>query len=170
MLKGSQFQELLPNFYTCCVLSHSLMSDSLQPHGCSPLGSSVHGDSPGQNIGVSCHALLSGILPTEGLNPGLQHCRLILYHLSHQGSPRILVWEAYPFSRGASWLRNWTGVSFMAGWFFTSWATQEALQVWAPCILYMNLAGVLVRGWLSDTPHFCFWEILFPILSWICQG
>ena len=50
MLKGGQFQEHLPNFYTCCVLSHSLMSDSLQLHGCSPLGSSVHGDSPGQNI------------------------------------------------------------------------------------------------------------------------
>ena len=32
------------------------------------------------------------IFPTQGLNPGLPHCRLILYHLSHQGSPRILEW------------------------------------------------------------------------------
>ena len=65
-------------------------------------GSSVHGDSPGKNTGVSCHALLQGIFPTQGLNPGLPYSRWILYHLSHQGSPRILEWVAYPFSRGSS--------------------------------------------------------------------
>ena len=48
--------------------------------------SSVHGDSPGKNIGVSCRALLQGIFPTQGLNPGLLNCRQILYHLTHQGS------------------------------------------------------------------------------------
>ena len=50
-------------------------------------GSSVHGDSPGNNTGVGYHALLQGIFPTQGLNPGLLHCRQILYNLSHQGSP-----------------------------------------------------------------------------------
>ena len=50
-------------------------------------GSSVHGDSPGKNTGVGCHALLQGIFPTQGLNPGLSHCKWILYHLSHQASP-----------------------------------------------------------------------------------
>ena len=53
---------------------------------CSPPGSSVHGDSPGKNTGVGCHALLQGIFPTQGLNPGLPHCRWILYQLSYQGS------------------------------------------------------------------------------------
>ena len=53
----------------------------------SPPGSSVHGDSPGKNIGVSCHALLRGIFPTQGLNLGLLHCRQILCHLSRQWSP-----------------------------------------------------------------------------------
>ena len=67
---------------------------------CSPPGSSVHGESPGQNSGVGCHALLQGIFPTQGSNPGLPHCRWILYHLSHQGSPRILEWVAYSFSKG----------------------------------------------------------------------
>jgi len=43
----------------------------------SPLGSSVHGDSPGKNTGVSCYALLQGIFPTQGSNPGLPHCRHI---------------------------------------------------------------------------------------------
>ena len=36
---------------------------------------------------MGCHALLQGIFPTQGSNPGLLHCRGILYHLSHQGSP-----------------------------------------------------------------------------------
>jgi len=38
--------------------------------------------------GVGSHSLLQGIISTQGLNPGLLHCRLILYHVSHQGSPR----------------------------------------------------------------------------------
>ena len=60
--------------------------------GYSRLGSSVHEDSPGKNAGVGCHALLQGIFPIWGSNPGLLQCRWILYHLSHQGSPRILEW------------------------------------------------------------------------------
>ena len=40
---------------------------------------------------------------------------------------RILEWVAMPFSRGAFWPRNWTRVSCIAGRFFTSWATREAL-------------------------------------------
>ena len=65
---------------------------------CSLPGSSVHGDSTGKNIGVGCHAL-QGIFPTQGSIPGLLHCGQILYQLSHQGSPRIVEWVAYPFSR-----------------------------------------------------------------------
>ena len=53
---------------------------------CSLPRSSVHRSSPGKNTGVGCHALLQGIFPTQGLNPGLPHCRRILYHLSHQGT------------------------------------------------------------------------------------
>ena len=73
------------------------------PMDCSPPGSFVHGDSPGKNTGVGCHALLQGIFPiTQGPNPGLLHCRQALYHLSHQGSPGILKKVPYSFSRGAS--------------------------------------------------------------------
>ena len=57
---------------------------------CSPPGSSVHGDFPGKNTRVGCHALLQGIYPTQGLNLGLPHCRWILYCLSHHRSSRIL--------------------------------------------------------------------------------
>ena len=49
-----------------------------------------------------CHALLQGIFPTHGSNPGLQLCMRIFYHLNHQGSSRILEWVVCPFSRGFS--------------------------------------------------------------------
>ena len=61
------------------------------------------------------------IFPIQGSNPGLLHCRQIFYQLSHQGSPRILEWVAYPFSNGSSWPRNWTRVSWIACGFFTSY-------------------------------------------------
>ena len=80
-------------------------------------------NSPGQNTGVGSLSVLQGIFPTQGSNPDLPHCRWILYQLSHQGSPRILEWVAYLFSSRSSWPRNWTGVSWIAGSFFTSWAT-----------------------------------------------
>ena len=84
---------------------------------CSPLGSSVHGDSSGKNTGVGCHALLQGIFPIQGSNTGLPYCRQFLYCLSHQGSPRILEWVAYPFSTGSSQPRNQTRVSCIIGGF-----------------------------------------------------
>ena len=62
--------------------SYSVVSDSWRPHGLySPW------NSPGQNTGVDRHSLPQGIFPTKRANPGLPHCRQILYQLSHQGSP-----------------------------------------------------------------------------------
>ena len=58
------------------------------PRDCGLPGSPVHGDSPGQNTGVRCHALLQGTFPVQGLNPSPLSCRQILYHLTHQGSPQ----------------------------------------------------------------------------------
>ena len=76
--------------------------------------------------GVGSLSLLQGIFPTQGSNPGLLHCRWILYQLSHKGSPRILEWVAYPFSSGSSQPRNRTGVSCIAGGFFTNQVIREA--------------------------------------------
>ena len=45
-------------------------------------------DSPGKNTGVGCHFLLQGIFPAQESNPGLVHCRQILYHLNHLGSSK----------------------------------------------------------------------------------
>ena len=67
--------------YVCLVAQKCLTL--CDPMDYSPPGSSVHGDPSGKNTG--CHALLQGIFPTQGSNPGLPRCRQILYHLSHQG-------------------------------------------------------------------------------------
>ena len=65
--------------------SRSVMSDSLQPHGlCSPW------NSLGQNTVVGSLSLLQGIFPTQISNPGLPHCRQILYKLSHKGNTTAL--------------------------------------------------------------------------------
>ena len=54
--------------------SRSVVSDSLRPHGlCSPW------HSPGKNTGLGSLSLLQGIFPTQGLNPGLLHCRRLAH-------------------------------------------------------------------------------------------
>ena len=107
--------------------SCSVVSNSLQPRD-SPW------NSPGKNTGVDCHTLLQGIVPTQGSNSGPLHCRQILYQLSHEGSPRLLAWVAYPFSSRSSQPRNQTGASCIAGRFFTSWATRILLGYKKECI------------------------------------
>ena len=61
--------------------------DSWRPHGLEPARLLCPWDSPGQSTGVGSFSFLQGIFLTQGSNPGLLHCRLVLYHLSHQGSP-----------------------------------------------------------------------------------
>ena len=63
------------------------------PLDCSPPGSSDHGDSPGQNTGEGNLSLLQGIFPTQGWNPGLPHCRQILYSLSQNKMVTSLVYK-----------------------------------------------------------------------------
>ena len=69
------------NINTLVLMCHAVLSCSvvptLNPMDCSPPGSCVRGDSPGKNTGVGCHGLLQGIFPTQGSNPGVQHCRRI---------------------------------------------------------------------------------------------
>ena len=133
-------------FLWCESESCSVVSDSLRPHGLYSPWSSL-----GQNTGVGSLSLLQGIFPTQGSNPGLLHCRRILYQLSYKGSPKVLEWVAYPFSRGSSQPRNQTGVSCIVGGFFTNWAIREPFW-WCnmiqkefrtprglngPCVLYV---------------------------------
>ena len=88
---------------------------------------------------------------SQGSNPSLLHCRQILYHLSHQGSPRILEWVTYSFSKGSSQPRNQTGVSCIAGSFFTSWTTREAHNFF--------LVFSEIRTWIYWYISFKFWYV-----------
>ena len=82
----------------CAMLSCSTVSNSLRPVDYNPPGSSAREDSPGKNTGVSCHALLQGIFPNQGLNGGLLHCRWILYQLNYHGSPWYHIKKHYELS------------------------------------------------------------------------
>ena len=102
------------------ILWNNIVSDSLWPHGLQ----SMEFSRPEYWSGWL--SFLQGIFPTQGLNPGLPHCGRILYQLSHKGSPTILEWIVYLFSRGSSQPRYQTRVSYIAGGFFINWAIREA--------------------------------------------
>ena len=103
------FEDLKGKLKKWKSLSRVWLSD---PMDCSPLGSCVLGDSPGKNTGVGCHVLLQGIFPTQRSNSGLPHCKQILYHLSHQESPKYLFYWAIPGLSCSMWdLASWPGIN-----------------------------------------------------------
>ena len=79
----SEMSQTKTNKYHMHAKSLQLCSTLCNSMDCSLPGSSVHGDSPGKNTGVGCHALLQGIFPTQESNPGFPHCRQMLHRLSH---------------------------------------------------------------------------------------
>ena len=116
----------------CESASHSVMSDSLRPHGYT-----VHGILQARKL----EWVAFPFFPTQWSNPGLPHCRQVLYQLSHQGNPRILRVGSLSLLSGSSWPRNWNGVSCTADGFFTSWATREAhniSDIVDPCNTWME--------------------------------
>ena len=68
------------------LVSHHV--DSSRPHELQPARVLRPWNSPGKNTGVGSHSFLQGIFPTQASNPGLPHCKQILYHLTHQDSPQ----------------------------------------------------------------------------------
>ena len=73
ILKYQYYKKYIANKCVCMLAKSLVVSDCLQPMHCDPPGSSIHGDSPGKNTGVGCHALLQRIFPTKGSNPCLLH-------------------------------------------------------------------------------------------------
>ena len=106
ILKGKSFHKLAPKTQTwspilksspsvparlvSSVVSNSLsvscsvVTHFLPPMDCSPPGSSIHRNLQARILEWVA-ILFQGIFPTQGWNPGLWHCRQILYHLSHKG-------------------------------------------------------------------------------------
>ena len=95
---GMEFSQKIKNrtLYTTCKsesVSYSVVFNSLQPRGLQPVRLLCPWNSPGQNTGLGSHSLLEGIFPTQGSNPGLRHCRQILYHLRHHIFPTNFISE-----------------------------------------------------------------------------
>ena len=91
---------ILNSNFSCvyvCLVTQSCPTHC-DPRDCSPPGSSVRGDSPGNHTGVYCQALLQEFFPTQGSNSSLPHCRQILYHFSHQGSPQKVIFALFLFN------------------------------------------------------------------------
>ena len=128
----------------------SVMSDSLWSHRLQAARLLCPWNPPDQNTGVGSCSLLQGIFPTQGSNPGLPHCRRILYQLSHKGSPRILYWVAYPYSSRSSQHGNQASVSCIAGRFFTNWAIREVLIWKSKELLLINAMNELCSDHLGD--------------------
>ena len=125
--------------------SGSVVLDSLRPQGLySPW------NSPGQNTGVGSCSLLQGIFPTQGSNPGLPHCRKIVYQLSHQGSPP-----------------NWVVCSECLLFFYLSTVRMERL-VTVVCVCVCMHIHACVSLSLGQVLNKCAYFSLFWILGGGC--
>ena len=113
------------------MLSRSVVSSSLLPMDCSLWGSSVHGDSPGKNIGVGCHALLQRIFPTQESNPGLPHCWRILNILATREALKNIK------SNKGKWQITFKGTPFRLSAHFST-ETLQARREWHDLLKVMK--------------------------------
>ena len=109
-------------------------------------------DFSGKNTGVACHFLLQGIFPTLGSNPGLLHCRQILYQLSYEGSPnslRCLIWSFTCFC-----LTSTVGISFVF-FFFFHWICMPL-----HCFLVYHCAKIHKAVLTASSQSYLSWKLL----------
>ena len=111
--------QLVGGCFMCVCLVAQSCPTLCNPVDSSPPGSSVHR--------ILCARILERVtrpssrdLPNPGIEPGIPHCSWILYHLSHQGSPRIWSGKSVPSPGDLPEPRNRTRVSCIADGFFTS--------------------------------------------------
>ena len=144
-------------------------------------------NSPGQNTGVGSLSLLQGIFPTQGLNPGLPHCRRILYQLSHQGSqPRQHIKkqrhcfankgpssQSYGFSSSHVWMweLDYKGSWVLKNWCFWTMVLERILESPLDCkeIKRVNPKGNQSWIFIGRTDAEAETPILWPLeaKSWL---
>ena len=124
--------------------SHSVMSDSLRPHWLySPW------NSPGQNTGVGSLSLLQGIFQTQGSNPGLLHCRRILYQLSHKEALSFqrdmqILWEAH-LKELINLFIIYTFINYLPAFYY--WARFMKIVVKKKTELVSSLIKLIIVWW-----------------------
>ena len=107
-----------------CVCVHSVVSDSLWPHGLRPARLLCPWNFPGKNTGVGCHFLLQRIFPSQRSNLSLLHQQKDSLPLSHMGSPIAPMKRFYFVWRNALWFTQLlysgpsTGISILVLWHF----------------------------------------------------
>ena len=134
----------------------TVMTDSMcQLHGLySPW------NSPDQNTGVGSLSLLQGIFPTQGSNPGLPHCRWILYQLSYEGSPKAGLWHP------DTWLNIILDVFvkvFVCFWMRFAFKSVDSEYSRLLFIIWWTFSSQLNKGWpFPSKKGFCqqnpFWD------------
>ena len=144
-------------------------------------------NSPGQNTGVGSLSLLQGIFPTQGSNPGLPHCRQILYQLSHQGSkPRQHIKkqrhcfankgpssQSYGFSSSHVWMweLDYKGSWVLKNWCFWTVVLERTLESPLDCkeIKRVNPKGNQSWIFIGRTDAEAETAILWPLeaKSWL---
>ena len=148
----------------CAVLSLSIMSNS-----------ATHELQPVRLLclwGFSRQEYWSGLpcrLPRDLPNPGIEPRSLtlkILYHLSHQRSPRILEWVAYPFSSRSSCPRSLNGVSCIAGGFLTSGATREDHALIGNVKLFSRVGIIIYIPLLDENSNFSTSLLALPVVRY----
>ena len=127
------------------VLSHSVVSDSLRPHGLQPTRLLCPWGFSRQEhwSGWPCPPL--GHLPNPGIKPSLPHCRRICYHLSHQGSPLELYRCVYIYTYMCVCVCIYLFISIYISAFFSQGTGK-----------YNDMFGKIWRLW---DKHFCFFPL-----------
>ena len=131
----------------------------------------VHEDSPGKNTGVGYYAVLQGIFPTQGSNPGLPHWRWILHQLSHHaldtssipglGRPHMFLRMAFLNSMPKSiWMTD--HLVFMSKMALSNWGSpKHSMCVWAgqttrsESLFWCHWWLKVMSSWLS----FCYFRV-----------
>ena len=118
---------------------------------CDPVDYVAHGILQARILGVGNLSLLQGIFPIQGLNPGLPHCRQVLYQLSHKGIPE--------FRTGVNY------VSIRKGNSENQLMTHLSATIWCslPCFIFWNI-NIFLK---SLPPLFILQWRLFTFLHWI---
>ena len=161
-------------FLVICLVTQ-LCPTLCDPMDCNLLGSSVHGDFPGKNTGVGCHALLQRLFPTQGSNPSPLHCRQILYHLSHQGC--LLLVKGMPicyyYVEIEVQVPIYTFVDIERAWILISvwWWWEFSLTTWYP-LTAMRLIALWWESGLSTRHKICGRLFMFLYLGELshCRG
>ena len=147
--EGSKWKNSSPSFYIFSSEVESQENDSpksskckvsvaqsrlslCDPRDCSPPGSFVHGFSRQEHWSGLPFPWLQGIFLTQGSNPGLHHCRWILYHLSHQGSlVNVKISHYFHICRGARFKTPKHNISLWNKIVYFSLVLKECLYIFS---------------------------------------